>query len=260
MNVFRYIPALLIVLLSSCEKVIDIDLNSSSPQYVVEGIITNGAEPARVRITRSKNFDENNDFPAVTGAMVTITDSDDNSFILKEVTPGNYEDPTLVGIEGLSYILTISVDGAVFTATSTMPKGVKLDGLTYEEIGAFQKKILPQPVFLDSPNVPNFYHFVIWVNNAIDKGIFVLNDESSDGKLVQRSFFTDTEIKMGDSLTIELQCVDLSVYNYFNSLSKIAGHGMGGGTPGNPISNITGGALGYFSAYSSDSKSVIVTK
>lgn len=260
MKLVRYIPAFIIVFLSSCEKVIEIDLNSSSPQYVVEGKISNGTEPTSVKITRSKNFDENNDFPAVSGALVTISDSHGKTFTLKEITPGNYEDPTLVGIEGVSYMLTISIDGLVFSAKSTMPQGVKLEDLTYEEMGVFDKRIMPQPVFLDSPNVSNYYRFVVWINNTIDKGVFVLNDESSDGKLVQRSFFTNTEIKTGDSLRVEMQCVDASVYSYFNSLSKIAGEGMSGGSPGNPISNIKGGALGYFSAYSSDSKSIKVIK
>src|ERR1700754_2600604 len=46
-----------IAVLSSCEKVIDLDLNEAEKKYVIEAIVTDKAGTARVTITQTKNFD-----------------------------------------------------------------------------------------------------------------------------------------------------------------------------------------------------------
>jgi hypothetical protein len=60
-------------------------------------------------------------------------------------------------------------------------------------------------------------------------------------------------------LTVELQSIDKSVYNYFQTLESISGNAMQQtASPTNPISNFSNGALGYFSAYTFDRKKVII--
>lgn len=47
-----------------------------------------------------------------------------------------------------------------------------------------------------------------------------------------------------------LQAIDKSVYDYFSSLNKLSAGGINSSaTPANPVSNVSGGALGYFSAH-----------
>jgi hypothetical protein len=56
-----------------------------------------------------------------------------------------------------------------------------------------------------------------------------------------------------------MRCIDGPVYDYFFSLNSIQGNGPGGGTtPTNPVSNISGGALGYFSAFTVQKVSAVV--
>lgn len=50
-----------------------------------------------------------------------------------------------------------------------------------------------------------------------------------------------------------MQCVDKAVNLYFVSMSQTNGESA---TPANPVSNIAGGALGYFSAYTKQIKKV----
>ena len=61
------------VVLNSCSKVVNINLNDASPKIVIEGNITNAAGPYFVKITKTVNFSAANIFPAVSGAVVTIT-------------------------------------------------------------------------------------------------------------------------------------------------------------------------------------------
>jgi hypothetical protein len=63
-----------IIALSACTKVINIDLNSSNQQIVVEAKIADDALPCTVKLSKSINFSNPNVFPAVEGAIVKISD------------------------------------------------------------------------------------------------------------------------------------------------------------------------------------------
>jgi hypothetical protein len=53
-----------------------------------------------------------------------------------------------------------------------------------------------------------------------------------------------------------MESVDSGVYTYLRTLQQTINQNSA--TPANPLSNITGGALGYFSAYSYSSQTVII--
>ena len=59
----------------SCQKVIDVDLNSSSPHIVIEGYISDQPGPYWVRISQTVNYNQPNTFPPVSGATVTLSDN-----------------------------------------------------------------------------------------------------------------------------------------------------------------------------------------
>ena len=65
-------------------------------------------------------------------------------------------------------------------------------------------------------------------------------------------------IKSGDTVTIEMLGIDEAVYKYWYSLHFNGGDGGNIATPANPVTNVSGGALGYFSAQTVDRKTVIV--
>src|ERR1044072_2933525 len=101
---------LTVVVMSSCTKVINVDLNSSSPQYVIEGAVTDAAGPYLVRITRSVNFSEERTYPAERTAIVTIDDNGTTD-TLHYTTNGLYQTRYLTGTPGHTYTLRIAVDG-----------------------------------------------------------------------------------------------------------------------------------------------------
>ena len=51
-----FVSTLLVIVLSSCEKVINFEVKGAEPVLVIEGIITNEAGPYFVIISRSQNF------------------------------------------------------------------------------------------------------------------------------------------------------------------------------------------------------------
>ena len=253
-----------IVLLSSCQKVISIDLAGATTQYVIVGAITNQPGTCQVSITQTKNFNDDNNFPGVSGATVTI---EHNGTItpLPETSSGIYQTTALTGIPGDTYHLAVHINDQAFTSSSTMPQPVALDSIYVSTERLSTKKYITV-VYHDPAAIPNYYHFVQYVNGKKEKRVFVDNDEFTDGQTIksQLNFNNDTndasrDIKTGDSVTIQMLCIDAAVYEYWYSLNDGATGANESASPANPVSNITGGsAMGYFSAQTFQSRTILV--
>jgi hypothetical protein len=252
------------LILTSCEKVIDVDLNDSLPQIVIEGNITDQTGPYTVKLSKSVNFDELNDFPSISGATVQISDDAGNSEILPETSPGIYTTASLQGTPGRTYTLDVTIEEQTYTAVSTMPFPVAIDTLTVEEpslsFGNGEDYI--EARYKDPEGIDNYYRFVLLINNVRQKGIGVIIDRDwlQDGNTIRTSIESDEEedieFKPGDLVTVFMQSIDESVYEYYRTLNESGGNFSA--SPTNPLSNFSGGVLGYFSAYAVTSKTIAV--
>lgn len=254
---------LVISSLVSCTKVIDIKVRDSDTKYVIEGVITNEPGNCRVYVSQTKNFNENNDFNMVDNAAVKITDNG-NTFVLTQSEPGIYQTSAINGTPGHVYELSVEIDGAVFTSSSTMSQPVSMDSL-YISKGPFGQFKFATIKYTDPANADNGYRFVQYVNGVKEPAIFWDDDEFTNGDIVinQLDASADEEddprnIKSGDEVTVEMHTIDEQVLKYWRSLRSDGGNGdASSAAPANPITNITGGALGYFSAHTVTRKAVI---
>jgi Domain of unknown function (DUF4249) len=256
-NIFIILASL--VMLSSCEKVVDLELDNSSGTLVIEGNITDAAGPHFIKITKSVSFTETNTYPPVTGATVVVTDNLGQIDTLTYVGNGNYKTNTLLGITGRTYNLKVIADGKTYTATSTMPAKVNLDTLRIVTVAfAGQTNYNVIPVYVDPSELGNNYQFSLYKNGVLDKGFYLNNDNVNNGLQNQIPLRSqDIDFKTNDIALVEMRCIDLNIYNYYFTLSQIAFNGPGGGTtPSNPPSNISNGALGIFSAHTVQRKSI----
>jgi hypothetical protein len=262
-NKIKTISTIIIIIFitTSCEKVIDIDLNSASKKYVIEGeVSSNPSIAAQVKLSQTKNFSDDNSFNGVSGATVTITEyigTVDIIHNLTETSTGLYSNTSLVGKYGSTYKLNIQVNGNTFTASSTMPGYVNLDTITSEKTSfGGDNTITISPSYIDPIGLGNSYRFIEYRNNKLVKNVFVQNDAISDGKTTTRPLLVrNGELESGDSIKVIMQCIDENVYNYWYSLTQAA-TGNSQATPANPISNIIGGAIGVFSANTYSTKSI----
>ncbi len=255
---------LMILLFASCEKVISINLNDTEKRYVIEGNLSNEGGNCTVTITQTKNFNEDNNFPGVSGAIVTVSDNGSAPKQLTETTPGNYTTTAINGTIGHTYTLNINVGGRTFTSTSKMPVLVKLDSLYVEESFFFGDSTKVVNVkYSDPVETGNAYQFVQYKNSVEEKTVFVINDDYTNGRPVTTPLFIfsdddeDKKLKTGDIIKIVMKCIDPGYYKYLFSIDAATGS-SNNATPANPVSNITGGALGYFSAHTTQSKSLVV--
>ena len=255
----------LIVTISSCTKVINLDLKDSDPQYVIEGMVNKDDSVHFVFISQSVLFSTNNVFPNVSGAIVTISDNLNNSEVLTEIIPGKYATAHLLGVEGRTYTLTVQIADKVFTSSSTIPQQVNLDTMVFidNSFGGNGGKIAI-PIRFDPAGVQNNYKFDMYVSRftknkgwEMDSAIQIQNDDFSDGLITQEPLFGSLGAFMpNDTCKVIMTCIDKDVYKYFYSLSL--NEEGGAATPANPISNISGGCLGYFSAQTKQTSVFIV--
>lgn len=241
-----------VILLYGCTEVIDIDLNSSEPQVVIEAIVsTNGN--TYVKLSESVNFDDNNEYPPVSGALVEISDNSGNTELLIEENPGIYN-CTLSGKSGDVYHLKITHNSDVFTSTCEIPKLVTIDSISISkeyENGFFGPDTVTQVrVYYNDPaGEDNYYHFVERLNGKQVKS-YVMSDKETDGQNVAKLLnYPEREVQSGDMVSIEMRSVTKEVYHYFKDLHS---NDFLTTTPTNPRTNINNAKLGYFSAHASD--------
>ncbi len=255
-----------ISLLASCEKEIEVDLNTSSPQLVIEGNISDEPGPYSVKLSETVNFTDSNDYPPVSGATVIISDNAGVIDTLSETGSGLYQTHRIIGTPGNIYTLKVMSEGKEYHAVSAMPSKISLDSIRFNlfaEPGESEKSFAIVPLYRDPAEVGNSYRFLFSVNGKMDKLYQVSNDNIGNGSVNSQPFSTDSEyvkIAKGDTVEVTMRCIDVNTYNYYYTLSQIGDGGIiGGATPSNPPSNITGNvALGIFSAYTTETKKAIV--
>jgi hypothetical protein len=255
-----------LLLFCACEKPIDIDLNSSDPKIVIEGGISDGQGSFTVKLTRSMNFDESHEFPAVSDALVKISDNAGNIEVLHEVSAGIYATTTMRGIPGRTYALEVTDDGEVYTAISTMPSPVHIQSASIEKGISVPFEISAK--FLDPPGIANYYRLKQVIERGGSSAIIVDDDRLQDGStitlllpLVVGDFGNGPPaLRSGDSVTVVLQSIDKNVYEYLRMLNELQQEGLLGepASSANPTSNISNGALGYFNAYAVTTKTIVV--
>jgi hypothetical protein len=250
------------IILGSCKKIIEVNLNDASPQIVVEGNIYNTPGPYAIRVSKTINYSANNQFPPVSGANMIVKDITDGlSDTLTESTPGLYLTKKLKGISGHEYQLQLTVGSQNYTANTLLPQPVALDSVSFEKLSRPGGKIDYYAVinYQDPPGVSNYYQFTLLVNNRRINNTFAFEDRLSDGKYVSRTLRTDSAyINLGDSVTVIMNHMGKEGYQYYNTFFQVTGNGsLQSISPANPISNISNKALGYFIASATQTKKAI---
>ena len=246
------------ILLSSCTKDLDIDYENIEPIYVIEGDITD--EPAKVKITQTRNMNDSVKGQGLPGAEVVL--SDDSGKIEKLVygNDGYYRSPS--GWRGETfrkYTLNVKIGGKEFSATSTMQAPVSLESTKFIWMSAAGIRMMLLKFNIAYPEVTeglSFTHFRLYKNGQFYRSEtgkqMALSVKSGNGLLgcttekkmdEDKPEDADAILHDNDKVHFEVWTVDSNVYDYFFSLK------VGKKDTTNPISNITGGALGYFSAH-----------
>ena len=235
------------VCLASCEKVIHLDLNNTSPRVVIQANIYDHSGPYYVKISKTVNFEESGIYPPVTGAHVEISDNVGQTEVLSESSSGTYVTSDLRGIPGHTYQLTVKTSDGTYNANSKMPYPVEMDSI-YFSASPFSGDKVTTVRFTDPPFTVNYYRLVYFVNKKQQKPFYILDDELYQGAPIRFSLMSrgsDINLASGDDVTVWLESIDIGAFDYFRTVATDGGQSA---SPSNPVSNISNGALGYFNA------------
>ena len=100
-----------------------------------------------------------------------------------------------------------------------------------------------------------FYYFELYVNNQKARRFYTDNSITSLGlKRTLPLLNPGIDISSGQTVTVYMFSIDNPIYNYFSGLDQALSNSS---VPSNPTSNITGNALGFFSAATFQAKTII---
>ena len=272
MKIYKIIFILIIsIFISSCEDVIDVKLNTASPQLVVNASIqwqkgTLGNEQ-KIKLTTTTGY-FNTTIPTVSGANVIIANSNNILFNFTEMpNTGEYVCTNFVPVRDEAYVLTINLNGQTYTATETLKSVSSITNISQNNKGGFTgDQIEIKSFFNDPTNADNYYMFRFKSNITTIPSYDIFDDSFTQGN-ENFGLYINEDLKSGDNLDITLFGISKRYFEYMRKLTAVAGSSSGGpfATPpatvrGNIVNqtNSKNFALGYFTLSETDYRNYLV--
>lgn len=296
MKYFRLpaIGATLLLILTGCEKDVNLPLKTVSDQVVVDASIENGQPPV-VFLSTSFGYFSKISAPTLANSFIhgakIIVRSGADSVQLKEYAypVGAYQvyfyslDTTagafrMLGKLNTGYSLNIEVAGKTYTSQTTIPVIAKRADSLWAKQAPNNTDTLKRVLFAkvyDPPGLGNYIRYYTSVNDsAFLPGLnSVYDDDVVDGTTYDIQVFKGADrnadidedeygyFKKGDTVTIKLCNIDRATFDFWRTLEYVQQSiGNPFSQPGVVLSNIKGGALGYFGGYAAQYKKIIITK
>ncbi len=252
-----------IFLLASCEDVIEIDLDFIEPRLVIEGCINDLDDPCTVKLSKTGDYFEPGIYPAVSDALVTVTDELGIVTDFDESEPGLYTSDLLEAKELGSYILHVQSEGEDYMAEGKVPQKVFIDSLSYDippMMYEFKEGYMLTCYLQDPAEYRNYYRLIVFKKGeavSSDGMKYIFNDDFMNGNMIFLPWEAEPFFPQ-DTVVVELQTLDKSTYDYYLTLNSLAGGMFGASNPANPKTNLSNDALGYFGAYTVSRDTIVI--
>ncbi|MFM1819707.1 MAG: hypothetical protein RLZZ402_66 [Bacteroidota bacterium] len=134
-----YFLVVFLIVLTSCEEIVNLPSPVSDHYFVVEANLTNQSSAQEIILSRSQDYFDQTSAPKLNGAEVLVTDSLGNTFNFKEkvALSGIYvweptaQQPTL-GKVGTTYTLNVKWQNELITAKAKMNRVPPIDSILYQ--------------------------------------------------------------------------------------------------------------------------------
>ena len=230
---FSYIFPILFLCLSSCEKVVDVNLSTIAPKLVIDAsfevlfnknpVTTN----AIVKLRLSADY-FNETIPEVTNATVFLTNTANNTIIPFSDANGlgNYTpDVNFIPEENTEYELTVIYDGETYKATATRIKSTPLTSVVQGDGTLFSGNETELKIAFTDNGSENNYYLFNYTNNLFS----TIDDRFFNGTDYTFSFFyQEDEIELPTNVTITLSGISEEYFTYFRVLVNQSGQNSGG--------------------------------
>lgn len=294
-NLYLILAFTTLIGLSSCEDVVNPNINSSKPVMIVDAFLTNEPIPQTIRLTQTIGFlDNTTKPPIILGATVSIKNSENQIFnFIDEKQDGNYtwkpsNSTETLGNIGTSFILTVANKGEVFNASTQVKRTAIYDSLTTvfrkegEEGTGSKEGYYARLSARDNIGVGDCYRIKTYRNDTLFMKPQELNlaydaSFSKGGSTDGTSFILpirnavnrrDEPYKVGDKIQIDIISLTEPTFDYLNNVrTQQQNGGLFANPPANVGTNLINAnpqskeqALGWFSVSARVTKTIVVKK
>ncbi len=253
---FTLFSLLFVLLFSSCDKVVELDLETGDPKIVIDAEIiwekgTDGSQQS-IKITRIAPY-YSAATPKVSGAQVRVENSNGVVFKFNESEPGLYVCTNFVPVINMEYKLFVDVDGQSLTATEKLISVPPIDRIDQEFMADITGPDLIVVTFYykDPADQANYYLTDYKADFLPFPEYTSTSDEFINGNEINEKF-TDTDLKPGKVLNITHRGISKNFSNYMSLILEVTNSNPFAAAPGNIRGNIINTtdannfALGYF--------------
>lgn len=293
-----FVVAMGLIILTSCEDVVNVNLDEGANELVVDAWLDNTENTQTVRLTRSQPYFNASFAEGITDATVTVERNDGTTFQFAQTGQGNYQwTPTTadeIGTPGNEYTLTIERQGEVYTSTTEMYDVAIVDSIGQEfrddELGGpdgiyceffarditgigntYWIKTFKNDEFLNKPSELNFsYDGTFGPGSGIDGLTFItpireaVNRDPDDEDSVDNSDVPPWDT--GDKIRVEIHSISNFTFDFLTIAFEQMTNSDNGifaiplaNTKGNVINQSTGkAALGIFNVAAVSSDEAII--
>lgn len=266
----------------SCTAPIDINTRDSEPVIAIYGCLTDKNSYQYVRITSSSPYFDDKENGSISDAHVLIRDSEGNEYLLEYGDEGYYTSPVRFAARpGVTYNLTVEVDfdengeTEIYEAETTIPPFLALDSVDVRPLTIMGYQHFALNIYAqDPPEADNYYLFKFFINDSVSNDkiskFIITDDEFFKGEYMEGvniyyfEDFTDENVveknkdnddvymvSPGDKIRLQAMNIEKGYYEFINQcISEMYGENpMFGGPPSNITTNISNGAVGFFTGY-----------
>ncbi|MCG2461067.1 DUF4249 domain-containing protein [Flavobacteriaceae bacterium F89] len=259
-----------ILLLSGCQKVVDVDLPTTDPRLIIDATFSTFFDSGKknvegaVKLSLTASF-YSKELPPVNDATVYMTDMDTGDIVIfsESDNPGIYIPPVLSNfpVPNKTYKLSVIYKNETYEGTATMIPTVPIDSLSQGDVTLLNDETEIIVSFTDEENRSDFYLF------DLDFNLFLTTyDQFYQGQKFTFSYFYE-DIEPGKEITVKINGVDEQFYNYMNIVISQSGQNDVGPFPTPPaavrgnmvnITNPDNYPLGYFAISEAYKMSLII--
>ncbi|HYG15800.1 MAG TPA: DUF4249 family protein [Bacteroidia bacterium] len=244
-----------IITLASCQEKVDIDLGFAGEKLVVEGYVSNETDSSFVKLHLTAPYLGNEPSPAITNAVVEVTEDNNPAVIFTHVGDGLYKPaPGYKGIADKTYKLKVVYDGKEYTSESKLEPMFEVDPVLQQEFrpadGFIEEGFAITYLSRDSRDPVKYTWFNFGKNDTLENFDVLFDSENTvlnQWLPFELPFF---RAQKGDSVMMIFRSIDAGTSSYITALNSLSNGAPGPfqTPPANPPTNIKGGAVGLFYA------------
>ncbi len=269
------IIALTVFMLSfACEKVIELDIQQSTTQVVIEGLLTDKDTTHFVKVSRSIQFYETGLNP-VTDAIISVSGEGQtytyshNPFGIDSMKGYYFSDVSYAGKVGATYRLDVDVESINYSATDTLHYVTPIDSLSISlalnpsEEDEKDGKIYQVLLYANEPKeTEDYYQFQFYRNKKLVTyidNIYVFSDIALGPTL--DGLPSPVLFRKGELASVKIYSLSREQYLFYSDLENLLNTdgGMFSPPPANPRNTFSNNALGLWQVSAISEGAILIT-